>query len=189
MNYIIIYLEIKHLLNFLTQEEKGDFLDLLICYGENQKLPEIENKKLLNVFNFMKGRLDTQFEKAKIKAQTAKRNGMNGGRPRHKEKPSNNQTKPKKTQLVFSKPTIEQIKNYCLERKNSVNAEKFFDYYASNGWKVGKNPMKDWKACVRTWEGNNFNSSQKKIPSSDFDKIDYSAGFTEEELLNYNKED
>ena len=52
----------------------------------------------------------------------------------------------------FVKPTLEDIKAYCQERKNSVNAERFFDYYESNGWKVGKNPMKDWKAAVRTWE-------------------------------------
>jgi len=54
----------------------------------------------------------------------------------------------------FIKPTIEEIKSYCLERKNSVNPNKFYDYYESNGWKVGKNPMKDWKAAVRTWEQN-----------------------------------
>jgi len=169
MNYIIIYLEMEHLLNFLTQEEKGDFLDLLISYGKNQELPKIENKKLLNVFNFMKGRLDTQFEKAKLKAETAKKNGASGGRPIKDIKPSNNPTKPKdnpdkpkKTQSVFIKPTIQEIKDYCLERKNNVDVNKFFNYYEANGWKVGKNAMKDWKACVRTWEGNNFNNNQNK---------------------------
>jgi len=60
----------------------------------------------------------------------------------------------------FKKPTIQEIKNYCLERKNNVDANKFFNYYEANGWKVGKNPMKDWQACVRTWEGNNYNNSQ-----------------------------
>jgi len=54
----------------------------------------------------------------------------------------------------FTKPNIEDIKEYCIERNNFVDAEKFFDYYSSNGWKVGKNPMKDWKASVRTWEKN-----------------------------------
>ena len=60
----------------------------------------------------------------------------------------------------FKKPTIQEIKNYCLERKNNVDANKFFNYYEANGWKVGKNPMKDWQACVRTWEGNNYNNTQ-----------------------------
>lgn len=53
----------------------------------------------------------------------------------------------------FRKPSLDEVKSYCRERGNSVNAERFFDFYESNGWMVGKNRMKDWKAAVRTWEG------------------------------------
>lgn len=52
----------------------------------------------------------------------------------------------------FTPPTPLEIKDYCKQRMNQVNAEKFFDFYESKGWMVGKNKMKDWKACVRTWE-------------------------------------
>ena len=52
----------------------------------------------------------------------------------------------------FIKPTIEEVKSYCLERKNNVSPQKWYDHYTSNGWKVGRNSMKDWKAAVRTWE-------------------------------------
>lgn len=52
----------------------------------------------------------------------------------------------------FIKPTLEEVKSYCLERNNGVDAEYFINYYEAIGWKVGKNNMKDWKACVRTWE-------------------------------------
>lgn len=53
----------------------------------------------------------------------------------------------------FQKPTLEEVKAYCKERHNSVNAEDFIDYYESVGWIVGKGKhMKDWKASVRTWE-------------------------------------
>ena len=62
----------------------------------------------------------------------------------------------------FEKPTLSQITQYCLERNNCVNAEQFYDYYESNGWKVGKNAMKDWKACVRTWERNGYDRPIKK---------------------------
>lgn len=56
---------------------------------------------------------------------------------------------------VFKKPTLEDIKNYCEERNNNVNPEQFFDFYETNGWIQGKNKkIKDWKACVRTWEKN-----------------------------------
>jgi hypothetical protein len=52
----------------------------------------------------------------------------------------------------FKKPTVNDIAEYCIERKNNIDAETFFDFYESKDWKVGKNKMKDWKACVRTWE-------------------------------------
>ena len=47
---------------------------------------------------------------------------------------------------------MEEVAAYCRERGNSVDAERFVDFYASKGWKVGNQPMKDWKACIRTWE-------------------------------------
>jgi hypothetical protein len=49
-------------------------------------------------------------------------------------------------------PTIEEVKLYCLERKNQVDPIKWFDFYTSKGWMIGKNKMKDWRAAVRTWE-------------------------------------
>ena len=68
----------------------------------------------------------------------------------------------------FEKPSISDIKQYCMERNNNVNAEQFYDYYESNGWKVGKNSMKDWKACVRTWERNGYDKpTQKKNSKQD----------------------
>lgn len=56
----------------------------------------------------------------------------------------------------FVKPTLSEIEQYCIERNNNVNAAQFYDYYESNGWKVGKNSMKDWKAAVRTWERSEY---------------------------------
>ena len=52
----------------------------------------------------------------------------------------------------FKKPTVNDIKEYCFWRNNGIDAETFFDFYESKDWKVGRNKMKDWKACVRTWE-------------------------------------
>lgn len=63
----------------------------------------------------------------------------------------------------FIKPTLKQLTEYCLERKNSVSPQKFIDHYESNGWKIGgRGAMKDWKAAVRTWEGNNFSNHSSK---------------------------
>lgn len=54
----------------------------------------------------------------------------------------------------FKPPTVEEVADYCRERNNGIDAQHFCDYYTANGWKVGKNSMKDWKAAVRTWETN-----------------------------------
>ena len=63
---------------------------------------------------------------------------------------------------VFTKPDIDEIRAYCLERKNNVDPNLWLDHYISNDWKVGKNAMKDWKAAVRTWEKSSFRDTQKK---------------------------
>ena len=57
----------------------------------------------------------------------------------------------KESNSRFVKPTVEQIRTYCQERGYAVNADTFFDFYESKGWVVGKSPMKDWKAAIRTW--------------------------------------
>ena len=58
----------------------------------------------------------------------------------------------KESGRVFTPPSVEQVREYCSSRGNSVDAESFVDFYESKGWMVGKNKMKDWKAAVRTWE-------------------------------------
>lgn len=87
----------------------------------------------------------------------------------------------------FVKPTIEEVKDYCLnERHNNVDWQKFYDYYESNGWKVGKNSMKDWKACVRTWERNTNPNQPKKEDWSDVTKAIKESNNTP---YQYNEED
>ena len=60
----------------------------------------------------------------------------------------------KKKREVFKQPTIDEVKEYCQDRENVIDAERFIDYYSSKGWMIGKNKMKDWRAAVRTWEKN-----------------------------------
>lgn len=57
----------------------------------------------------------------------------------------------KKTASRFSAPTVDEVRAYAQEKGYNVDAEHFVDYYTSNGWRVGRNPMKDWRATVRTW--------------------------------------
>jgi hypothetical protein len=74
-----------------------------------------------------------------------------------KESKLNETKENKKENIKFSIPTIEEIEIYFIEIEvfNKLEAEKFFNYYSSNGWMVGKNKMKDWKAAARNWKSNN----------------------------------
>ena len=65
---------------------------------------------------------------------------------------------------VRGKPrSLLEVQKYCKERKNDVDHERWYSHYESNGWKVGKNAMKDWRAAVRTWEKNEFNAPNKPV--------------------------
>lgn len=68
----------------------------------------------------------------------------------------------------FIPPTLEEVKEYCKERNNNVNPERFIDFYESKGWLVGKSKMKDWKASVRTWERDT--NTTKEIKREDMPK-------------------
>ncbi len=63
----------------------------------------------------------------------------------------------------FIKPTIQDIRAYCLERHNNVDAEVFFDFYESKNWFIGKSKMKDWRAAVRTWEKRQTQEKKEEI--------------------------
>lgn len=80
---------------------------------------------------------------------------------------------PKKS-TKFIPPTLEEVTDYCKERKNRVDASRFVDFYTAKGWMVGKNKMKDWKSAVRTWERNNSGYQKPAIPQ--IDRNDYDNG-------------
>jgi len=151
-------------------------------YKPSNKFAKTFYEKLLN-----------DLKKNTKKYESSVANGRKGGRPRNNPQVSTGitQTKPRpkatetetetetetktesKTKNIFVKPSVEDIHTYCNERMNFVDAEKFFNFYESKGWLVGKNKMKDWKACVRTWEksaSNEFTNS-KNIDNDKYNKI------------------
>lgn len=70
----------------------------------------------------------------------------------------------------FRKPTFEEVSAYCKERNNNVDPQRFIDFYESKGWKVGKTPMKDWKACIRTWKKDDKSPPKKGANASKYDR-------------------
>ena len=87
-------------------------------------------------------------------------------------------TECKEKETRFIPPTVEEVTEYCKERNNKVDAQTFVDFYTAKGWKIGKNQIKDWKACVRTWERNNRENvlpTVKRVVAQQYEQRDYSS--------------
>ena len=90
----------------------------------------------------------------------------------------------KKESSRFAPPTIEEVKSYCSERNNKINADQFVDFYSSKNWMVGKNKMKDWKAAIRTWERREQKDTKaSKTAFHQFQQNDYDFNDLEKKLL------
>ena len=97
-------------------------------------------------------------------------NNQPANQPTPNKQPASNQQLT--TSKKLKKPTIEEVKKYCAERDNKVDYNKWYNHYTANGWKVGKNPMKDWKASVRTWEQTKSETwDVKKEDQSNFENL------------------
>ena len=93
----------------------------------------------------------------------------------------NNNTPKTEKKERFKAPTVEEVQAYCTVRGNNIDAQHFVDYYSARGWMLGKNHIKDWKACVRTWERNDSFKPQK--PAQPEKKYDQNSYESEEEFM------
>jgi hypothetical protein len=80
------------------------------------------------------------------------------------DKASGRKQEGKELKEVFKAPTFEEVLQYCNERKNNIDVNKFINFYSSKGWMIGKNKMKDWKAAIRTWEASKEKSEKVTDP-------------------------
>jgi hypothetical protein len=78
---------------------------------------------------------------------------------------------PRTKTVAFDPPTVEDVRSYCREKGLQVDAERFVAYYTANGWKVGRNPMKDWRACCRTWVRNSYD--KPRTAQTDYSQREY----------------
>lgn len=208
----IFYKSFYESIQSLENEYQLEIYNAICSYSLYGEEPKEMSSVAKAIFTLIKANLDS----ANKRYLASVENGKKGGNPNFKKGVSNPyyqkdnqeitptlpednqkitqplpkpiQNEQKKSKITrFSKPTIEEIQEYCNLRNNNVNADKFFNYYESVGWKVGKNPMKDWKACVRTWERNNYNDD--KIEGKKEELVDYSSidalDINSEEFLNY----
>jgi tRNA A37 N6-isopentenylltransferase MiaA len=118
---------------------------------------------------------------SKTEQNETKENKTPKDKDKVKDKDKENTPKGVKEKLRFSQPTVEEVATYCRERQNGVDAQRFVDFYAAKGWKIGQNTMKDWKAAVRTWEQRS-DSPQKPIKTVSGQQYEQRK-YSEDELL------
>ena len=162
-------------------------------------MPAIKNRVVKSVFNLARKQMDKDAQKWAETVAKRKEAGRKGGEASASKRKQTqaNESKGKQAQANqadndnvnvnvnsinvinnkgrsapnFKKPTIEDVKSYCEERRNGIDAQSFIDFYDARGWKLTKGVgMKDWKAAIRTWEKNRKSNAQKvKPPERDYD--------------------
>lgn len=141
-------------------EEREWLRKVIIQYGLHGTAPESFNSEALEIaWTICKDLIDQQIHRREVNAanragkkaepETNKENLAAEPQPEEKPAQEIQQEKPKRKNFV--KPTVEEIAAFCKEKKYNVNAQQFFNYYESNGWKIGRNAMKSWQAAVQNW--------------------------------------
>ena len=172
----------------LDDEQYGKIMRILAEYALNGVEPDEDemDAMALLAFTLMKPQIDANSRR--------RENGAKGGKPKNtdanrnqtvtenepnvndndnvndneNDKDNANALSKKKSAKRFVPPTIDEVRAYCSERGNFVDPESFISFYESNGWKVGRNTMVDWKAAVRTWE----HRDSRAAPTDKYAEID-----------------
>lgn len=173
MKYLKVWTDFAKTLEPLKDGESGRLFIAMLEYAERGAEPDLSGNERY-IWPMVKSEIDRQREAYDHKCEVNRINGASRTQShpvaatgtqslqdKDKEKTKTEdkdikETPPKggakKSAPRFDPPTVEQVKEYCEERGNYVDADRFVDFYSAKGWMVGKNRMKDWKAAVRTWE-------------------------------------
>lgn len=141
-------------------EEREWLRKVIIQYGLHGIEPESFNSEALEIaWTICKDLIDQQQHRREVnaanragkKAEPATNEENSAIEPQPEEKSAQEIQPEKPKRKNFVKPTVEEIAAFCKEKKYNVNAQQFFNYYESNGWKIGRNAMKSWQAAVQNW--------------------------------------
>lgn len=171
-------------------EEREHMRKTIINYGLYGTLPAGLSELEEMAWTICKDLIDQQQHRREVnaanragkKSEPATNEENSAVEPQPEEKPAQEIQPEKPKRKNFVKPTVEEITDFCKEKKININVNKFFLHYESNGWHVGKSPMKSWKAAVQKWAENNFDNNKAAGTmwgknSADADTSEYEALF------------
>ena len=166
----------------MSMEQKGKFITLLCIQHQKGHMSERDMLQICgtydeDIFDKFQKDSDGKFFNERLKEEIDKRKSYSESRRNNRMKKEDvnniclsydvhmeneneieNIIENKKV-VRFEKPTLLDLKTYMTEIGMADVSEKWFDYYESNGWLVGKNKMKNWRAAVRTWKNNNLSNN------------------------------
>lgn len=191
MKYLKVFTDFVADMKELGEAERGRLFTAMLEYAETGEEPALRGNERF-VWGTAKKNIDNQRDSYEKRCEINRQNITNryeslrtvtnayeSKQDKDKEK---DKEKNKKTIKRFTPPTVEEVRSYCTERGNNVDPQTFVDFYEAKGWMVGSNHMKDWRACVRTWEKNRVDRGrgkqnpalkyeQKPISKTDFDAL------------------
>lgn len=181
----------------LTDEEVGRLFRALMHYHATGVADEVDGRESI-AFDFIREDIDRTEAAYKAKCEKNRNNrlsALNNDRQQssttvndrvQKEKEKEKEKEKDKEKEVipprrFTPPTVEEVRAYCTERKNGIDPAHFVDYYAARGWELKPGQkVKDWKACVRTWEQRQTTQTKptqtKTVAAQQYSQRDYSGG-------------
>lgn len=199
----VFYSSFYEALRELPNEIRLEAYDAICLYGLEGEEPDCKDV-VGAIFRLVKPQID-----ANNRRREAGRKGGQAPRKQNEANPKQNEATAKQTEAKekdkvkekekdkekdierekrqrFSPPSVDDVREYCNERGDLVDPQTFVDFYTAKGWKVGNNPMKDWRAAVRTWEkreNRNEKVTIKKNPFTRFDQRRYEEDDLETRLL------
>lgn len=180
--FVPIFFDWTEVTEALNDAEKGRLVDALVTYAKGGSWNDLIKGNERYVFPVFRAMIDRSAEISAKRSQAGSNGGKqsqaNRSKPKQteastteeeeeEEKEKEEEYKKREKEKRFRAPTVEEVREYCRERNNRVDPERFVDFYAGKGWRVGSSPMKDWKACVRTWEARDG----RKTGGNDLDEI------------------
>ena len=194
MKYLKVFVDFADKIELLGDAERGRLFTAMLEYASSGAEPDLRGNERF-IWPTAKSEIDRQSESYKARCETNRNNAASrydsqrfvtsrSDSHQDKDKDKDKDKEQEKKNISFPpdgvkdsarahRPTVEEVAAYCRERGNRVDAERFVDFYASKGWKVGNQPMKDWKACVRTWERREGKPKQtSRFATPDYDAME-----------------
>lgn len=152
----------------LNDAECGRLLKACLLYSMTGEVPELRGNERF-IFPSWQSQIDRDREKYEARCRQNSKNvsirwntneydrirtHTKHTKDKDKDKDNIKEKTPTESKRNKIPPSLEEVRSYCVERRNGIDPQGFLDYYEARGWRLGKTPMKDWKAAVRTWEKN-----------------------------------